>query len=215
MLDRREFFKSLAMGASAVVLLPQLVACGSKAVNADPTAGADPLAIPTRPPADWDPIAFNKARGNAGAIPESYLPSINGPDGDTQHLGKHLPYIVPVEAGQMPQGMLAIMWGDPAKGYAKHPNAPKSEENPTGHWYNSIKIRKAVDGDAEEQESAYADWPGTGEQFVVFGGGDLSEDSGKNTIYIVGLPSDVSPGDTVRIHAHCLTHGEYVDFIQV
>lgn len=43
----------------------------------------------------------------------------------------------------------------------------------------------------------------------------LMAENGKNTIYLVALPSDVGPGDTVRSWAHCLTHGEYIDFLAV
>ncbi|MFT6399762.1 MAG: hypothetical protein ACJAYU_004531, partial [Bradymonadia bacterium] len=100
------------------------------------------------------------------------------------------------------------------------PNAERSDaNNDEGHWYNSIKLRKAMAGEAEEAESTYVDWPGIGDgatgAYAVFGGGDITENSGKNTIYMAALPSDVAAGDWVRVHAHCLTHGEYVDFIQV
>jgi hypothetical protein len=111
------------------------------------------------------------------------------------------------------------MWGDPAKGHAKHPNAPRSESNPEGHWYNWIKIRKATDGDAQEIESRFSNWPTTeptdNGRYAAFEGTDPAADAGKNTVYLVALPPDVRPGDTVRVHAHCLTHGEYVDFVTV
>jgi hypothetical protein len=112
------------------------------------------------------------------------------------------------------------MWGDPAKGHAKHPNAVRSEANKNqGHWYNWIKIRKATDGEAEELQSLYPEWPGTTDeqkkQYVVQGGGDITAESGKNTVYLTGLPKDCKPGDTIRIWAHCLTHGEYVDFMTI
>ena len=213
---------------------PTFAACGGGAEEApapepepEPTVGAeepvaaepDPLAIPQTKPADWDAIAFNKERGNAGAIPESYLPSINGPDGDTQHLGKHLPYLAEVDEGDVPAGMIALMWGDPAMGYARHPNAPPTEDNPDGHWYDWIRIRKATEGEAEEAESHYRGWPEVEQPedggYAVMGGGSITADGGKNTIYLAKLPADVSPGDTIRVHAHCLTHGEYVDFVVV
>ena len=50
---------------------------------------------------------------------------------------------------------------------------------------------------------------------AVAGGGDITAESGKNTVYLCKLPDGLQKGDTVRIWAHCLTHGEYVDFIEV
>ena len=111
------------------------------------------------------------------------------------------------------------MWGNPELGHAKHPNASKSEANPIGHWYDWIRIRKAVPGEAEELQSQYSDWPGIVEgdngAYAVSGGGEITEDGGKNTMYLAALPKDLKPGDTIRIHAHCLTHGEYVDFLTI
>jgi hypothetical protein len=172
------------------------------------------------PPEAWDAVAWNRVRGNAGAIPDTYLPDINGPDGDAQHLGKHLPW-VPADIAASTPGMLPILWGDPEKGHARHPNAVRAEANGwEGHWYNWIRVRKAAEGDdVEELESRYSDWPGTAPEdtgaYAVFGDGDITEDGGKNTIYLAALPSDVRSGDLVRIWAHCLTHGEYVDFVRV
>ena len=115
--------------------------------------------------------------------------------------------------------MLALMWGDPSKGYARHPNAAPSAANPEGHWYDWIRVRKATTADAEERESRFSAWPPAGVRdngtYVAFRGDDPSVDSGKGTIYLAQLPSDVRPGDVVRIHAHCRTHGEYVDFLTV
>jgi hypothetical protein len=181
---------------------------------------SDANPVPLCRPDDWDPIAFNRDRGNAGAIPESYRDAINGPDGVTAHLGKHLPYFPDLGEVPVPAGFAAIMWGDPSQGYLRHPNAePNESNNHEGHWYNWIRIRKAVDGEAEELQSTYTGWPLAGEgdsgAYAVFGGGDITEDSGKNTIYLAALPADLEPGDTIRIHAHCLTHGEYVDFLTV
>ncbi|MGF1511664.1 MAG: hypothetical protein ACFB9M_19385 [Myxococcota bacterium] len=176
-------------------------------------------AIPTAKPAAWDPIAYNRKRGNAGKIPESYLPSINGPDGVKKHLGKHLPYVPDLGEITVPSGMVAIMWGDPSKGYVRHPNAARGPDNNNeGHWYNWVKIRKATVEDALETKSQYAEWPpkeGEESSFAVFGGGDITADSGKNTVYLAELPKDLEPGDTVRVWAHCLTHGEYVDFMTI
>ncbi|HJK98607.1 MAG TPA: hypothetical protein RMF84_15390 [Polyangiaceae bacterium LLY-WYZ-14_1] len=158
-------------------------------------------------------------RGNAGAIPESYLDEINGPDGDTEHLGKHLPYLAGIDAEVVPAGMVALMWGNPENGHARHPNAAPTADNPEGHWYDWIRIRKAVEGDAEETESRYRGWPEAENPadgaYAVKGGGEITADGGRNTIYLAQLPADVRPGDTIRIHAHCLTHGEFVDFLAV
>lgn len=223
LIDRRTFLERLALASSALVLAPVATACGgddetTPATTQTTSGGDDPLAIPLSRPNDWDPIAFNRARGNAGAIPESYLPSINGPDGPAQHLGKHLPYLPTIDPSFVPVGFIALMWGDPSKGHARHPNAVRNESNQfEGHWYDSIAIRKATDGEAQTMESTYPEWPsvtGTG-AYAVFGGGDLEEDSGKNTIYLARLPPDVRSGDLVRIHAHCLTHGQYVDFLVI
>ena len=217
MTDRRLFLRQLAASASAVVLVPSISACGAAPQAAD-SPSAEAMRVPLTPGADWDPIAFNRARGNEGAIPDTYLDSINGPDGEVSHLGKHLPYVPSLDEGAVPEGMIDLMWGDPDKGHARHPHAPRSEaNNHEGHWYNWIRVRKATDGEAEELQSSYTDWPGDGADasgaYAVFGGGEISDDGGKNTIYLAALPSDVGPGDVLRIHAHCLTHGEYVDFI--
>ncbi len=224
--SRRSFLKNLAAATGALALAP-LGACAKGEAEetsaAEPTAGGeaasppDPLAVPTSKPEGWDPVAFNRDRGNAGAIPESYRDEINGEDGATAHLGKHLPYVPSLASGVVPRGYVAIMWGDPAKGHARHPNAvPGPDNGGEGHWYDWIRIRKAVDGDAEERESRYAAWPGgASEGFAASDGGDITADGGKNTVYLVALPADVAPGDTVRVHAHCLTHGEYVDFVVV
>lgn len=240
---RRDFLKSLATATSAVVLVPLVSACGGSqtaktdTLPKDPgpdgqAALAEPMMPPKAKPAAWDPVSFNKTRGAQGAIPTSYMNDINGPDGIPKHLGKHLPYVptLPAAEGEehsearvqlFPAGFIGLMWGDPEKGYAKHPNAPRNESNNNeGHWYNWIKIRKATDEDAQELQSEYTDWPGTADEssgkYAVYGNsGDITSDGGKNTIYLAALPEDVKPGDTIRIWAHCLTHGEYVDFITI
>ncbi len=218
MTTRRQFLHRLATASGAVVLMPAVSRCSGAPTVAD---GTPPMpAIPMDRASDWDPVAFNQARGNAGAIPDSYLDDINGPDGVANHLGKHLPFVPELDAALVPTGMLPIMWGDPDLGYARHPNAVRSEANNfEGHWYNWIRIRKATAGSAEELESAYSEWPGITDAdngaYAVLGDGDITGDSGKNTIYLAALPPDVSPGDWVRVHAHCLTHGEYVDFVRV
>lgn len=210
---RRDFLRLTTL-AGATVLAPSLVSCvkdGTKSPNA--SSGT----IPKAPPQGWNAIAYNKERGNQGAIPASYLDSINGPDGEKKHLGKHLPYIV--SNPQVPAGSIALMWGNPELGYAKHPNAAKSEKNPEGHWYNWIRVRKATNEEAQEVESKYSAWPviqnGDNGAFAAQQGDDPAADNGKNTIYIAKLPDDVKPGDLIRVYAHCLTHGEYVDFLKV
>lgn len=225
---RRTFLKNLAVAAGGVVLLPLVTGCPQVKKDdmskSDPApsgtpAGGDATAVPSTKPEGWDPIAYNKARGNAGKIPETYHASINGPDGVKKHLGKHLPYVPEVDAKLVPEGYLAIMWGDPKKGYARHPNAAKSEANKEGHWYNWIEVRKAVEGEAEAQKSEYPTWPATGDVkaagYLVEGDKPMDAEKGIHTIYLAKLPAGVKKGDEVRIWAHCLTHGEYVDFLTV
>jgi len=234
---RRELLQKLAAVSGLAILAPVAVACtpsasadnngqsgngtgatSSGGAASGGTSGAT-AEIPKARPDGWDAIAYNRDRGNAGAIPESYRAQINGPDGATQHLGKHLPYVATLAAGAVPSGMLALMWGDPSRGYAKHPNAGPSDSNPTGHWYNWVKIRKATNDEAQEAESRFSAWPTTGPndtgRYAPHEGTDVTTDGGKNTVYLVALPSDVRSGDLVRVHAHCLTHGEYVDFVTV
>lgn len=224
--SRRTFLKQLAFAAGGAVLLPLATSCTeteTKTPRPAPSGAATPAgggadALPEAKPADWDPIAYNKERGNAGKIPESYLPSINGPDGVNKHLGKHLPFVPQVEASLVPAGYLALMWGDPAKGHARHPNAPKSEQNAEGHWYNWIEVRKAVAGEAPLAKSEYPAWPPTPEtkdHYLVDSGEDITAEGGIHTVYLAKLPEGVQKGDTVRIWAHCLTHGEYVDFLTI
>ena len=139
--SRRELLRASG-GLGLVLLLPTSVGCASSNASA-PAAAAPRLDdLPKVRPDSWDPLAFNRARGNAGAIPEAYRAKINGPDGDRLHLGKHLPY-TPSQV-QAPAGMLALMWGDPSRGYAKHPNARRSPELPTGHWFDWIRMRRAT-----------------------------------------------------------------------
>lgn len=211
--SRRDFLRLTTL-AGATVLAPAAFSCVKEDGTQSPEQNA--LTIPKKAPTDWNPIAFNKSRGNKGAIPKSYHESINGADGDKKHLGKHLPYTV--VHPEIPAGSIALMWGDPSKGHAKHPNAGKSDKNPEGHWYNWIRVRKATDAEAQEVESKYSAWPVIGGQdngaYLAEQGDDPAADSGKSTIYLAKLPDDVKPGDMVRIHAHCLTHGEYVDFLK-
>ncbi len=212
MQNRRQFIRQVATAAGGLMLFPLVTSCGPSR----PVSVYNQIPF-TRPP-DWDPIAFNRKRGNAGAIPESYLDDINGPDGETKHLGKHLPYIPGVDTSRMPNRYLPLMWGDPDKGYVRHPNAvPNESNNHEGHWFNWIRIRKATNFWGNTAESTYAGWPvakppSTG-KFAPFEGNDVTDDKGKNTIYLALLPSDVKKGDTIRIWGHCLTHGEYIDFL--
>lgn len=227
--DRREFLKQLAIATGGVVVLPLAVSCKGGSESQEASVAEEPgvqmlepamAVVPLVLAADWDPVVFNTERGNAGAIPGEYLDDINGPDGVPKHLGKHLPYVPQVDPALVPEGYLPLMWGDPEKGYAMHPQAPEGTESyPLGHWYNWIKVRKAVEGDAIEAESEFTAWPGPAEGdtglFVAADGGDLAANGGKNTVYLVKLPDDVAAGDTVRIYGHCLYHGEYVDFLTV
>lgn len=223
---RRDFLKQLAAVTGGVVLAPWAVSACAPAVTykrADGLGAAGPvktpMAVPQVKPADWNAIDFNKKRGIAGAVPKSYLADITGPDGEKKHLGKHLPYLPSVDAKLIPAAHLAVMWGDPNKGYTQHPNAPKDDAKQyPGHWYNWVRVRRAVEGPTEEVQSTFVDWPGQGaeaKKFIGFGGADIRADSGKNTVYLVKLPKDAKPGDTLRVWGHCLTHGEFVDFIAI
>jgi hypothetical protein len=220
-MNRRSFLSHLSLATGAVVLMPAVSACGgAQTGNTSPTSQRSLATPPLTLAPSWDAVAYNRDRGNEGFIPATYLADINGPTGATDHLGKHLPWVPDTNGAAVPEGFLAIMWGDPAKGHAKHPNAVRSEANNfEGHWYNWIRVRKATDDAAEELESSYSEWPGIAESdngaYAVYGGGEITEDAGKNTIYLAALPADVRSGDTVRVWAHCLTHGEYVDFLVV
>lgn len=222
--SRREFLQRAAAAAGAVILVPAVSSCGGRQGRGEDAALPPEARVPKQLHPKWDPIAFNRARGNAGFIPESYLPDINGPAGPKAHLGKHLPYVVTLDpaadGATLPAGYVALMWGDPGKGYKQHPNARRMRANGyEGHWYNWIRIRKATDDDAQELQSTYSEWPGIPDEdngaFAVRGGGAIDADQGIHTIYLAALPSDVRAGDIVRVHAHCLTHGEYVDFVRV
>ena len=233
-LGRREFVIQLAAATGGIVLVPSLVSCADNEVTPEtpvepdkpedagvPEAPSPDLAaIPLEKSKDWDVVAFNEERGNAGASPEAYRDDINGPDGIPKHLGKHLPYVPEMDAAAIPAGFLALMWGDPKLDYVRHPNAPKGTPNyENGHWYDWVKVRKATAGEALESTSTFSNWPTPGEsntgKYAAFEGEDISADGGKNTVYLVALPTDVKSGDVVRIHAHCLYHGEYVDFVTV
>lgn len=231
MTTRRDLLELLAAATGATVLAPLASGCGSSSSASTETSGAggattgaeseaaDPMAVPYTRPEGWDAIAFNRARGNAGAIPEDYRDEINGPDGELMHLGKHLPYVPTLPSGAVPAGMIALMWGDPSLGRTRHPNAPPSETVPTGHWYDWIRLRKATDEGAVETTSTYGGWPAVLDtdngRIVAQEGTDPTTDLGKNTVYLAQLPEGVVSGDLIRVHANCLTHGEYVDFLTV
>lgn len=226
--NRREFLEKTAILSGGFLLFPLVTAC-EKATDssseADATAvaggkGQHPLSVPLVKPAGWDPVAFNRERGNAGAIPASYLPDINGPDGEMAHLGKHLPYLPAVDPAGIPKGFIALMWGDPAKGHVRHPNAPPNPANDyEGHWFNWIRIRKSSGNWQETAVSTYSGWPQSSPEdsgrYAIFGRHRLTDDAGIHTIYLAALPPGVSRGDTLRIWGHCLTHGEFVDFIRI
>jgi hypothetical protein len=218
--NRREFLKTTAAGAGLLLLTPVVTSCGGATVatESEPPVASEIPPLPTSRPSDWDPVSFNRVRGNAGAIPEVYRAAINGPDGATKHIGKHLPYLVTIDPELVPAGYVAIMWGDASKGYAQHPNSARNDETGfAGHWFSWVRIRKATDGAAEEQETNFDNWPVPGNEnagaFAVLGGGDIGEDSGKRTVYLAQLPSDIAPGDTIRVWGFCLNHGEYADFV--
>lgn len=217
---RRDLLKQLGALLGAVVLTPTSTGCSSTQTATPQSATAASAgglpAIPRARPSDWDPIAFNRTRGNAGAVPETYRTQINGPDAERQHIGKHLPYVPTLRAGAVPAGTIGLMFGDPSLGRTRHPNDAVGESAPRGHWFSWVKIRKATDDDAPEAESRFGAWPTPppdGGRFIPQEGTDLTADHGKNTVYLVNLPAGVGPGDVVRVHAHCISHGEYVEFI--
>ena len=217
--------KNLSLATGALVLAPVLTRCGSSSAAATGTVGIatslpTEYPLPFTRPVGWDAMAFNRGRGNGGAIPETYLADINGPNGDASHLGKHLPYVPDIDPALIPAGFIAVMWGDPSKGHTRHPNAAANPDTGyIGHWYDWIRARRAVDGDSEEVQSSFLSWPRPeGEDsgtYLVYGDGDIAADAGKDTIYLVALPQGAAPGDEIRVHAHCLHHGEYVDFLTV
>lgn len=214
--DRRTFIKATTLGG--VALSVPLTGCKSGEAPAAASAGPDLALPPITRPGDWDPVAYNLARGAAGFIPANYMADIQAPEGIANHLGKHLPYIPALGAEKQVAGMVPIMWGNPAAGHAKHPNSSRSEANPEGHWYNWIRI--AVEGEPDsEVETRYDDWPACTDQvngrLVAFEGDDPAADFGKNTVYLAQLPAGAASGKTLRIWAHCLTHGEYVDFVSL
>ena len=220
---RRTF---LQQSAAAGLALPVLGAAACSNSTPAPAGGSSPVitggtaaGVPIQRPSDWEVLQFNIARGLAGAIPAAYMAQIQAADGIPKHLGKHLPWLPSdLPADRAKQGYLPIMWGDPAKSYAAHPNAPKSEANPEGHWYNWIRV--AIEGQAaSEVETKYDDWPKATDAvnglLVGHADPDPAAMDGKNSVYLAQLPSGAKSGDVLRIWAHCLTHGEYVDFVTI
>jgi hypothetical protein len=228
---RREFIRTLTASGAVMIGGPTLLGCasgGSKQTKQETAPAAEPAAAPARRapvdsfevpptarPADWDPIDYNRRRGDAGFIPKEYMAQIHNPDGVGKHLGKHLPWVARPAGQALPAGVLPLAWGDPKLGYAKHPNAPRTDAKPEGHWYNWIRV--AAEGDPRsEVTTTFDDWPNpTTAAIVGLEGDDPAADGGRNAVYLATLPAGVKTGDWVRVWAHCLTHGEYVDFVQV
>ena len=202
--------KGLVIGGASL-LLPSMVAC-----NGRNSAGQSGL--PLSKPTDWDEIAFNTQRALAGAAPASYHGAIQSDGGDKKHVGKHLPYLVGDIAA--PAGYVAVMIGDAAKGYARHPNAAAEKEiGEIGHWYDWIKIRPAIDAKAEEVTSVYSAWPQTAAsdngKIVPVSGKSFADNGGRETVYLAQLPKGVKQGDMLRVIGHCNKHGDYVGFYQL
>ena len=211
---RRQFLKQSAIIGGAALLLPQFVSCSNRSENATAAHSAAPLVMPS----EWDEIAFNTKRALAGAAPTSYHGAIQSADGGKKHVGKHLPFIAQGVAA--PAGYVAIMVGDSAKGYARHPNAAAEQEiGEIGHWYDWIKIRPAIEGDAEEVTSSYAAWPKTAAtdngKIIPVQGKSFEDNGGRETVYLAQLPKGVMKGDMLRVIGHCNKHGDYVGFYQL
>ena len=206
---RRELMKGLALSTGATIV----AACAPEKTLRDynneavlkSESGGSTSGVPASRPRGWNPIEFNRNRGlNEGTIPESYHQSINGADGDLLHVGKHLPYLAPVSPELVPEGYVAIMMGDLNRGYAQHPN---SEE----HWYNWIDI--GLEGDSNLYRSRFSAWPDGSN--IALGGGDVSGNGGKDTIYLIELPPGAKAGLSIRVIANCNKHGQYVDFLSL
>lgn len=227
-ITRREVLERFALALGAAVLLPSVASCGAgrrggNALDAPALGTRLPLVVP----AGWDPIVFNRVRGNQGAIPEDYLPVINGKGGSSAHIGQHLPYVVNPPGG-VPEGYVALMWGDPAKGHAPHTQSSNAVMDAVaggpahvgqGHRFDWIRIRQATPFDVDEVQSSYSDWPTPAVTdngaYRAFDGDDIRARMGVGTVYLAALPEGVKAGDLVRVHAHCTKHGEYVDFVQI
>lgn len=195
---RRDFIKTLSVAAAAGFILPSFVSCTCS------TRSSDPLALPNSQPADWDAVTFNMQRALAGAAPESYHDSISSADGDKKHVGKHTPFAPQI--ADVPDGYIAIMFGDSSKSHPQHPNSGK-------HWYDWISIRTSTEDNAQEIISNYSAWPqikaGDNGQYT----GDTSAKGGRETVYLAKLPTDYVTGDILRVVGHCTKHGDWVNFV--
>jgi hypothetical protein len=205
--SRRQVLKLLQL-AGATALLPRVVACAPRQSG---------LPLPPRRDGAWDPIAFNLARARQGAVPAAYLAKIEGPDGISQHLGKHLPFVVTdgnILDAALAANVLPIQWGDPRKGHARHPNAAPTAELPTGHYYDWVDL---LVGSAETRVG-FAVWPQNRPEYAGRYRGlravDPTGEEGRDTVYLVPIHGAARRSE-VRVHGHCLTHGEYVDFVTV
>lgn len=208
-----------------------LAACGTSTPEAPPVVvepvveapvevPATPVAVPNAQPSDWDAVAFNTEAAKGGAVPKEYLEKVTGVDGATAHVGKHLAFVVPATGFEIPSGRLALMFGDAAAGDAQHPNAPAGTAGmENGHFFDTIRVRKSTDEQAEEAVTTFGGWPEVGEGstglYAAMGGGDIKENDGKTTVYLVNIPADVKSGEMVRVVGHCRYHGEYVQFVSV
>ncbi|NRA36530.1 MAG: twin-arginine translocation signal domain-containing protein [Planctomycetes bacterium] len=208
---RRDFIKTLSATAAVAFILPSFTSCTTSggSGNGGAARATDPLALPSSKPADWDAISFNMQRALAGAAPESYHGSISGEGGDKKHVGKHTPFAPSIK--DVPEGYVAVMFGDDSKSYPKHPNSDT-------HWYDWVSIRKSSAGTAEEVTSKYGAWPSvTANDNGKYAaqGKDIKENGGRGTVYLAKLPADVKKGDLVRIVGHCKKHGDWVNFVSI
>ncbi len=204
--SRRQVLKLLQL-AGATALLPRVLGCA-------PSVG---LPLPRARDGAWDAIVFNLARARQGAVPPAYLALIEGLGGIPQHLGKHLPFLVAdgnLLDAALAANLLPIQWGDPGKGHARHPNAAPTEAVPSGHYYDWVDL---LVGDAETRV-AFAPWPQNRADVAGAYRGlrtdDPTGEEGRDTVYLLPM-GGASCGVDVRVHGHCLTHGEYVDFVKV
>lgn len=211
-IDRRSLLRRLAALGAAPALA---AACGgARPAPIDPAERAAYALPPVTPPAGWDPIAYNLARGRVGYIPPDYLAEVKGPGGFAVIVGEHLGYAVQHEAVKLSEGRLALMFGDPRRGHVRHPNSPRTKSDLVGHWVDWIRVRAVKGG--EEVETRFDDWPVCSSlvqgRILPRVGNNPADDSGRNSVFVAKLPEGVAVGDQLRIWAHCRSHGEYVDY---